>query len=120
MISDAYFFLAESSIINIDNRDDSTILNYFDKAETYYNLADDLYADEDGYISNGKGLFAFWKYKYYLNKGEKRVELLDTSIDFYDQAIQIYPLKPQYFNNKGVSLLQKATESQFQVENLLI
>lgn len=108
MISDAYFFLAESSIINIDNRDDSTILNYFDKAETYYNLADDLYADEDGYISNGKGLFAFWKYKYYLNKGEKRVELLDTSIDFYDQAIQIYPLKPQYFNNKGVSLLQKA------------
>lgn len=118
MISDAYFFLAESNIINTRMCDEDTLIGYFDKAEKYFSNAEDLYPDEDGYIANGRGLFAYWKYKYYLSKKEKKIGLLDDSISFYEKAIQNNPLRPQYYNNKGVSYLQKAKLEENGDENL--
>lgn len=118
MISDAYFFLAESNIINTGMCDESTLAGYFDKAEKYFNNAEDLYPDEDGYIANGRGLFAYWKYKYYSSKNETKIGLLDDSINYYEKAIQNNPLKPQYYNNKGVSYLQKAKLEENNDKNL--
>lgn len=108
ILADAYFFVGESKIINNDICQDSEIESIFKKSEEYMDEADCLYADEDGYTTNSRGLIEFWKYKYYFSKGEVKKELLERSIDFYEGAIHKNSMVPQYYNNKGVSLLHKA------------
>ena len=108
ILADAYYYIGESKTINNDNCKDADIEEAFNKSEEYLKEADFLYPDEDGYITNSRGLMMFGKYKYYFSKGEIKQDLLDNSIIYYEKAIQKNPIIPQYHNNKGVSLLHKA------------
>lgn len=110
MIADAYYYLAISFIENANQNDDLLIKENFDKSIKYYGEADKLYTDSDGYVENSIGLINYWKYKHFVcSKKEENSDYLDKSIKHYKLAIERCNFNPMYYNNLGVSYLQKAT-----------
>jgi len=109
MIADAYYYSANISIENCKMNNNKKIQKCFDCSLYYYNKAEDLFVDRDGYVANSIGLINYCKYKHFIrSKNEKNVNFLDESIEYYQQAIKQCNYNPVYYNNLGVSYMMKA------------
>lgn len=109
MIADAYYYSANISIENCKMNNDEKIREYFDWSLYYYNKAEDLFVDKDGYVANSIGLINYCKYKHFVClRKEKNINYLDESIEYYQRAIKQCNFNPVYYNNLGVSYLLKA------------